>query len=158
MLLVKHDSTQAISCFKNKLIRFGDVLCNYAAAWTMDGEGRVTGCSASEIRRQGKSTSMGLFTSRSHCRDITFTLLGLQDRLAPSAVNSDKKGGVSPGQRSRPAPICNSEARLRLYACLLNPQKDMTETEVMSESENKGLHQKGCREKKKGGGGYVTIF
>lgn len=150
MLLVKHDSTQAISCFKNKLIRFGDVLCNYAAAWTTDGEGRVTGCSVSEIRRQGKSTSMGLLTSQSHCRDITFTLLGLQDRLAPSAVNSDKKAGVSPGQRSRPAPNCNSEAafyeaRPPPYACLLNPQKDMTETEVMSESENKGLHQKGCR-------------
>lgn len=60
---------------------------NYAAAWTMDGEGRVTGWSISEIRRQVKSSSMGLVTSRSHCRDITLTLLGLQDRLAPSAVD-----------------------------------------------------------------------
>lgn len=33
-LLVKHDSTKAINCFKNKLIHFGDLLYNYAAAWT----------------------------------------------------------------------------------------------------------------------------
>lgn len=60
---------------------------NYAAAWTMDGEGRVTGWSVSKIRRKVKSTSMRLVPPRIHCRDITFTLLGLQDRLAPSAVN-----------------------------------------------------------------------
>lgn len=96
VLLVKHDSTQAISCFKNKLIHFGDVMYNYAAAWTMDGEGRVTGWSISEIRRQVKSSSMGLVTSRSHCRDITLTLLGLQDRLAPSAVDVWQEGqGIS---------------------------------------------------------------
>lgn len=106
---------------------------------------------------------MGLVTSRSYCRDITFTLLGLQDRLVPSAVNSDKKGGVSPGQKSRSAPNYSSEAafyeaRPPLYACLLNPQKNMTETKVMSESENKRLHQKGCREKKKGGlRNYILI-
>lgn len=34
VLLVKHDSTKAISCFKNKLIHFGDLMYNYAAAWT----------------------------------------------------------------------------------------------------------------------------
>lgn len=33
VLLVKHDSTKAISCFKNKLIHFGDLMYNYAAAW-----------------------------------------------------------------------------------------------------------------------------
>ena len=33
VLLVKHDSTKAISCFKNKLIHFGDPMYNYAAAW-----------------------------------------------------------------------------------------------------------------------------
>lgn len=32
VLLVKHDSTKAISCFKNKLIHFVDAMYNYAAA------------------------------------------------------------------------------------------------------------------------------
>lgn len=154
VLLVKHDSTQAISCFKNKLIHFGDVMYNYAAAWTMDGESRVTGWGVSEIRRKVKGTSMWLATPRSHCRDITFTLLGLQDRLVPSALNVWQEGrGISRAEEQIRTQLQQQSTLLSSSASslrLLNPQRNDTNWGHEWEREQ-GVTSEGLREGKKGG-------
>lgn len=72
---------------------------NYAAAWTMDWEGMVTGWGISKIRRKVKSTSMLRVPSLCHYPVITVTLLRLQNKLVPFIMNVDNKHRPYPGQR-----------------------------------------------------------